>query len=318
MANSVPVIKFYNETGIPQLGLGTWKSKPEEVFDAVRFAIDCGYRHFDCAHVYQNEAEVGKAIANKIAEGCVTRDELFITSKLWNTFHNPELVEKAAKTTLSNLRLEYLDLYLIHWPTGWKEGETLHPVDEQGKVIFSDIDYIDTWKGMEHLVDKGFVRSIGLSNFNQNQINRVLNNCKIRPTNNQIECHPYLNQNKLVEYCQNEGITITAYSPLGSPDRPWAKPDDKILMADPLVTELATKYGKSAAQMLIRYQIQRGLIVIPKSVNQWRIQQNFKVFDFEISVKDMEKLNKLDCNVRVCPLDSSLGHPFHPFEKDEF
>ncbi|CAH1991521.1 unnamed protein product [Acanthoscelides obtectus] len=264
-------------------------------------AIDVGYRHFDCAHVYANEKEVGAALKKKMEDGTVTRGDLYITSKLWNTYHKPDMVEPALKTTLQNLGLEYLDLYLIHWPFALKEGDELFPVDAEGKAIFSDADYVDTWKAMEQVQKKGLTKSIGVSNFNKRQLERLLANCTVPPVTNQIEVHPYLNQKKLIEFCKSKNITITAYSPLGSPDRPWAKPGDPQLLEDPKIKTIAERYGKTPAQVILKYQVQRGCITIPKSVNKKRIQENFEIWDFELSQDDMTLLDSFDCNGRICP-----------------
>ncbi|XP_050311288.1 aldo-keto reductase family 1 member B1-like [Anthonomus grandis grandis] len=318
MAPQVPKIKLNNGTEIPVIGLGTWKSKPGEVEQAVKDAIDVGYRHIDCAYVYGNEKEVGAALKAKFADGTIKREDIWITSKLWNTYHRPDLVEKNLNMTLSNLGLDYLDLYLIHWPAGYKEELADFPIDESGKMQFSDVDYVDTWKAMEELVRKGLIKTIGLSNFNKAQITRVWDNSTIKPAVLQIECHPYLNQSKLIAFAKSKGIAVTAYSPLGSPDRPWAKPGDPQLMEDPKLIELAKKYNKSPAQVLLRYQIDRGVITIPKSVTKSRIQQNFEVFDFQLTPEDIEYLNSFDCNGRLCPLAAGYGHKYHPFENDEY
>ncbi|KAI4459520.1 aldo/keto reductase [Holotrichia oblita] len=317
MTNKVPSVTFNNGQKIPIFGLGTWKSKPGEVTQAVKDAIDAGYRHIDCAHLYDNEKEVGAAIAEKIRDGTIKREDLFITSKLWNTFHRPDLVEGAIKITLNDLGLEYVDLYLVHWPTAYKEGGSLFP-EKDGKIEFSYVDYIDTWKAMEKLVGKGYTKSIGISNFNKKQVERILAEAKIKPVNNQVECHPYLNQRKLIDFCQAHGITITAYSPLGSPDRPWAKPDDVRLMDDSKLKQLATKYNKTVAQILLRYQVQRGVITVPKSVTKSRIIENFDIFNFELQKNDMDYIDSFDCNGRFVPFTAGLGHPDHPFENDEF
>uniref|UniRef100_A0A1B0FES4 NADP-dependent oxidoreductase domain-containing protein n=1 Tax=Glossina morsitans morsitans TaxID=37546 RepID=A0A1B0FES4_GLOMM len=265
----VKSVKLNNGYEMPILGLGTWGSPKGEVAQAVKDAIDIGYRHIDCAHVYENEHEVGEGIETKIKEGVIKREDLFVTSKLWNTFHRPDLVRGACETTLKNLKLDYIDMYLIHWPMGFKEGAELFPADENGKTIFSDVDYIDTWKEMENLVKAGLVKSIGLSNFNKRQIERVLSVAAITPATNQVECHP----------------------PLGSPNRPWAKAGDPVLMEDPKILVIAEKYGKTPAQVLIRYQIQRGNVVIPKSVNKNRIASNFDVFNYKLSEPDMEAID---------------------------
>lgn len=222
------------------------------------------------------------------------RQDLFITSKLWNTFHRPDLVEPAIKKTLSDLGLEYLDLYLIHWPMAYKEGDDLFPKNADDSPALSNVDYVDTWKAMEALVSKGLAKNIGVSNFNSEQIDRLLKNCSIKPVTNQvnisfiqfivmynecifilnstfimyiivhlqIECHPYLTQKKLSDFCKQKDILITAYSPLGSPDRPWAKPDDPKLLDDKKLGELAKKYNKTPAQVLIRYQVYANISFI--------------------------------------------------------
>ncbi|CAL8072353.1 unnamed protein product [Orchesella dallaii] len=220
----IPNIELNNGTSIPAFGLGTWKSLPNQVSQAVKDAIDLGYRHFDCAFVYENENEVGAAIKEKIEEGVVSREDLFIVSKLWNTFHRPDLVEPAIRKSLENFGLEYLDAYLIHFPMAAQEGDALHPTNDDGILIASDVDYLDTYKEMEKLVDKGLTKSIGVSNFNKAQIERILENCTIPPVINQVECHPYLSQEKLIEYCKSKNIAITAYSPFASPDSPFRKP----------------------------------------------------------------------------------------------
>jgi len=311
----VPSLKLYTGAEMPVVGLGTWKSKPGEVTQAVKDAIDVGYRHIDGAFVYGNEHEVGTGINEKIKEGVVKREDLFVVSKLWNTFHSQELVVPALKNTLSLLGLEYVDLYLIHWPFGFQEGGELFPKNDKDEVQLSQADFVDTWKGMEECVKLGLVKTIGLSNFNSQQIEEILKICTIKPSVNQVECHPYLNQKKLFEFCKSKGIIVTAYSPLGSADRPWAQPNDPKLVEDPKLIELGKKYGKTPAQIILRWLVQRGLIVIPKTVHKERLIENISLFDFTLTDEDMEYIYTFDCNGRVCALNwvKEAKHKHYPF-----
>jgi len=304
-----------NGMKMPLLGLGTWNSKPGEVEAAVEHALRKGYRHLDCAAMYDNEAEVGAGI---VASG-VPRSEIFITSKLWSTKHHPEDVEVACRKTLEDLGLDYLDLFLIHSPVAFQRGEDRFPKNVDGTTKFdTDIHPTTTWLAMEKLVEKGLTKSIGLSNFNSVQIADVLEKGSVKPVTNQVECHPYLGQAKLFDFCKERGITITAYSPLGSPDRPWAQPGEPLLLDDPKIKAIATKHSKSPAQVLIRWQVQRGIIVIPKSVTPTRIEENANVFDFQLSADEMKEIESFDCNGRLIqPLidgkPRDAAHPHFPF-----
>jgi len=315
MTASKNVLKLCNGRSIPTLGLGTWKSKPGEVEKAVAHALKIGYRHIDAAAVYGNEVEVGAGIA---VSG-VAREEMFITSKLWNNKHHPEDVEPSCRKTLKDLGLDYIDLYLIHWPYAFRRGDVPFPKNDDGSVEYDlDVDYVDTWVAMEKLVHAGIVKSIGLSNFNSEQIERILEKGSVKPVVNQVECHPYLNQAKLITFCANRDIAITAYSPLGSPDRPWATKDDVNLLDDVNIAAIAERHGKSAAQVVLRWQVQRGLVVIPKSVTAGRIQQNAEIFDFSLTEEEVETINGFDCGGRIIvpmldgkPRDAA--HPHYPF-----
>jgi len=317
LSKLVPYLKLSNGKLIPGLGLGTWQSPPGQVREAVRYAIvEQGYRHIDCAFIYGNEKEVGQALADVFNSTNLTRKDLFITSKVWNTYHSRARVTECCSKSLANLGLEYLDLYLIHWPSGYQEGEELFPSNGQGGIAYTDVDYIETWQGMEDCLNNGLVQSIGLSNFNSVQIERVLSNCTVKPMMLQVECHPYLNQKQLFEFCKARDVMLTAYSPLGSPARPAAsiKPTDPILLEDLRLKEIGKKHSKSAAQVLIRFQIQRGIVVIPKSVTKSRIAENIDVFDFELSDQEMETILSFKEVHRYAALARDITHIHYPFK----
>lgn len=299
------------------VGLGTWKSKPGEVQLAVEAAIDSGYRHIDCAWAYQNETEVGAAIKVKIDEGVVERKDLFITSKLWQCFHEPSMVKKALKQTLDALKLDCLDLYLVHNPVAYKyiEGNPF-PLDENGKCQNTDLDYMETWKEMEKMKEEGLTKNIGVSNFNQYQLGRVIREGRIKPAVNQIEINPYLTQEGMASFCKKNKVIVTAYAPFGSPDNPWLKEDYKPLLEDKVLHEIAKRLNVTAAQVVIRYLIQRGFTVIPKSVTPSRIQSNYQVFDFKLGDADMKKLTALNKNYRTCLFEWDKGNKYYPFAEN--
>uniref|UniRef100_A0A1A9ZYV7 NADP-dependent oxidoreductase domain-containing protein n=1 Tax=Glossina pallidipes TaxID=7398 RepID=A0A1A9ZYV7_GLOPL len=301
-AGQARTIKLNNGMEIPVLGLGTWGSLGDQGTEAVFNAVQVGYRLIDCAPIYQNEPCIGSAIRSILENKVVKREELFIISKLWNTFHRPDLVEEAICMSLNDLKLDYLDSYLIHWPMAYSEGESLIPRDACGKIKFSNVDYVDTWKAMENLVKLGLTKSIGLSNFNKEQIERILDISTVRPVIHQIECHPYLTQHKMMEYCQKNKIVVISYSPLGAPARPWALGDEQRLLDDKMLEKLSVKYNKTPAQILIRYQIQRGNVVIPKSVTKERIISNFDVFEWSLEEEDAKELDSMNQNKRFITL----------------
>ncbi|XP_023692473.2 aldo-keto reductase family 1 member A1-A isoform X1 [Paramormyrops kingsleyae] len=290
---------------IPSVGLGTWKSVPAQVKQAVLAALDNGYRHIDCAAAYSNEENVGEALRERVGPGkSLKREELFLTSKLWNTEHHPDDVEAACRRSLTHLGVSYLDLYLMHWPMAFetcdfRRGSVMMPSNADGSIRYADTHYRDTWKAMETLVDQGLVKAIGLSNFNARQTDLILSIARHKPVVNQVECHPFLAQQQLLTHCRDRGVAVAAYSPLGSPDRPWASPGEPVLMGDPRIKEIARQYGKTAAQVIIRWHVQRGIICIPKSITPSRIQQNLQVLDFQLTDEDMKLIESFNRNERL-------------------
>jgi L-glyceraldehyde reductase len=276
---------------IPAVGLGTWQSGPNEVARAVEFALKHGYRHIDAAATYDNEAEVGAGIK---ASG-VPRQDFFLTSKLWNTHHAGPDVEEAVDQSLKDLGTDYLDLYLIHWPVSFKKGKTHNerfPIDPRDEGVYVvDVPIKETWQAMEALVKKGKLRSIGISNFNKEKTEEILAFAEIKPAVNQIEAHPFLQQPEFLEWNKQQGILITAYSPSGNNIYNLPKAID-----DATVIEVANSLGKTPAQVLIQWAVQRGTVVLPKSVTPSRIAENFE--DFEVPQDAMEKIDKLDKNHR--------------------
>nr|XP_051690697.1 prostaglandin-E(2) 9-reductase isoform X1 [Oryctolagus cuniculus] len=296
------------------------KVPKSKAMEATKIAIDAGFRHIDSAYFYKNEKEVGLAIRSKIADGTVKREDIFYTSKLWCTFHRPELVRPSLEDSLKNLQLDYVDLYIIHFPTALKPGVEIIPTDEHGKAIFDTVDICATWEAMEKCKDAGLAKSIGVSNFNRRQLEMILNKpgLKYKPVCNQVECHPYLNQGKLLEFCKSKGIVLVAYSALGSHREPeWVDQSAPVLLEDPLIGALAKKHQQTPALIALRYQLQRGIVVLAKSFTEKRIKENIQVFEFQLPSEDMKVIDSLNRNFRYVTADFAIGHPNYPFS-DEY
>ncbi|XP_053687809.1 1,5-anhydro-D-fructose reductase-like [Sabethes cyaneus] len=319
MASLAPTVTLNNGYRMPVLGLGTWLSREGEAIDAVKAAIDAGYRHIDTAYLYRNEKEVGQAIREKISEGVIKREDIFVTTKLWNGFHDPDKVEEAFNRSLANLNIDYIDLYLMHSPMGHKfvAWEPENP-DSAAVPEFTEVDYVDTWRAMEKLLKRGKVRSIGVSNFNSQQVARIVQECEVKPVTNQVECNPGLNQRKLTEFCKQLDVTLTAYSPLGRPNYYEKDPINtpKPALDDPRVAEIAKKYGKTPGQVILRYLIELGTIPVPKSANAVRLRQNIEIFDFKLTESEIKIMDGFNTGKRTVPFAASAHHKYYPFNID--
>jgi alcohol dehydrogenase (NADP+) len=292
-------IQFKTGATMPMLGLGTWKSEPGAVYRAVKEALRMGYRHIDCAPIYGNEAEIGRALSDAFSQGITSRDQVWITSKLWNNAHATREVRPALEKTLADLQLETLDLFLIHWPVATKK-EAIFPSTADDLIPLDDLPVADTWGAMETLVEQGLCRHIGVSNFSIAKLSALCDGARIRPVMNQIELHPYLQQPAMLDFCSRSGVFLTAYSPLGSMDRPSAlkAADEPVLLADPAIAAVAQRNGVTPAQVLIGWALARGTVVIPKSVNPERMQENLAAADLALTPEEMDTIAECDRNRR--------------------
>ncbi|AMD21604.1 HFL252Cp [Eremothecium sinecaudum] len=276
LKNSTATIKLNTGAELPVVGLGTWQSTDEDCYKAVLAALKNGYKHIDTAAIYGNEEVIGRAIK----DSGIPREELFITTKLWFPgYRNPK---EALTKSLERLGLDYVDLYLIHWPATFKEGQD--PIHGNAEADPSWT-HVHTWRMVQKLPETGLTKAVGVSNFTINNLKDILNDPenKVIPAANQVEIHPYLPQEDLFDFCKEKGIVIEAYSPLGSTGSPAAK--------EPVIVELAEKYGVAPAQVLISWVISRGMVVLPKSQKEERVIANFKVFQLEKS--DIERINEV-------------------------
>ncbi|EPS27984.1 putative NAD(P)H-dependent D-xylose reductase xyl1 [Penicillium oxalicum] len=304
---STPTIKLNSGFEMPLVGFGLWKVNNDTCADQVYNAIKAGYRLFDGACDYGNEVEVGQGVARAIKDGLVKREDLFLVSKLWNSFHDKEQVEPIARKQLKDLGIDYFDLYIVHFPVAleYVAPEVRYPpgwTNAQDKVKLSNATIQETWTAMESLVEKKLARSIGVSNFSPQLLMDLLRYARIRPATLQIEHHPYLTQKSLVNYAQKEGIAVTAYSSFGplsfiELEMQNAKDTPK-LFEHSAITSIASKHNRSPAQVLLRWATQRNIAVIPKSNDPTRLAQNLQVTDFDLDQSELESISALNQNLR--------------------
>jgi D-xylose reductase len=306
---SVPTLQLASGDHMPAIGLGLWKIEREQAARTVSDAVACGYRHLDSACDYGNEAEVGNGLKRVLQSGLCRREELWVTSKLWNTYHAGEHVRPALERSLRDLQLDYLDLYLIHFPLALKyvpfeerypPGWFYDPASPQPRIELAPIPIRETWQAMEQLVRDGKVRNIGVCNFNVSVLRDLKSYAEIAPAVLQVELHPLLTQEKLLRYCQQENIVVTAFSPLGAASyfQLGMAGEGESLLEQPIVRELTMRHRRSPAQIVLRWGIQRGTAVIPKSKRIDRLRENLAIFDFELSADEMNALSDLNRNRR--------------------
>lgn len=297
------------------LVFGFWKVPKEICADVCYQAIEAGYRRLDCACDYGNEEEVGIGIAKALADGLCKREDLFVTSKLWNTYHHPDHVPLACQKTLQDLKLTYLDEYLIHFPISMEfvPFEKKYPpewTNLDGKMVLVPQDLCATWKAMEGLVDLGLVMTIGVCNFSTQLLRQIIGTCRIKPTTLQVELHPQNSQNRLVRFAHEEGMNVTAFSAFGGTsyiELNMATEDD-LLMNDPTIKEIALAHQKTPAQILIRWALERNTLPLTKTSKKERMKENRDVFDFSLTREDTQKINLLNKNRRYNdPGDFCLG-----------
>ncbi len=301
--------KLPSGSALPSVGLGLWKIPVDQTAAMVQAAIACGYRHLDGACDYGNEVQAGQGVKQAIQSGACRRDDLWITSKLWNTYHRPEHVGMAVKRSLKDWGLDAFDLYLIHFPiaqafvpfeTRYPPGWFFDPGAAKPQMQADSVPIADTWQAMEELVHAGLVKHIGISNFNTSLIRDLLSTAKIRPAVLQIEAHPYLVQPKLVRYCHQENIAVTAFSPLGAGSYVplnMAKAEQSVL-TEPSVIDIARRHERTPAQIVLRWAVQRGTSVIPKTSRVDRLRENISIFDFELTSDEMSLISALDRHQR--------------------
>ncbi|XP_033743154.1 1,5-anhydro-D-fructose reductase-like [Pecten maximus] len=305
-----------NGRKIPQIGLGTSRIPKDIIEDTVCLAVDRGYRHIDTAFAYYNEVEIGRALKRKFEDGTVTRDNVFVTSKLSSHYHAEEDVYPACSESLRRLQLDYVDLFLIHSPFSLKNPGyfTTKGGVETG---YLERDLKATWRAMEELVISGKAKSIGLSNFNSQQIEYISDGARIKPVMNQVEINIRFPQHQLQRFCEERDIMLTAYAPMGSPGHPnllQKNTEGKVpLLKEPVIDKLAEKYGKNSGQILLKSLVDRNIVVIPMSTNPERLASNLQVYDFTISDEDLDIISSMEDGIRQFSRPKREDHPDYPF-----
>jgi alcohol dehydrogenase (NADP+) len=279
---------------MPALGFGTLIPDAAETIRATKDALEAGFRHFDCAERYRNESEVGEALQAGMAAGGIPREDVFVTTKLWNTNHRPERVKQALEGSLKRLRIDYADFYLIHTPFAFQPGEEQDPRDENGNVIYdTNTTLFDTWREMENLVDSGKCRAIGLSDVSLKELMPIYESARIKPAVVQVESHPYLPETELLEFCKEKGIVFLAFAPLGHGLKPG-------LLENPVILNIASKVGKTPAQVLLAWALQRGTAILTTPKSPARARENFNIsplpedaFDEINNIQIRQRLNEV-------------------------
>jgi alcohol dehydrogenase (NADP+) len=292
---------------IPALGFGTLIPDPALTIAATKDALEAGFRHFDCAERYRNEREVGTALQAGLALGGIAREDTFVTTKLWNSNHRPERVEPAFEASLERLRLKYLDLYLIHTPFAFQPGDDQDPRDQNGNVLYDHgVTLLDTWKAMETLVDHGKCRAIGLSDITLDKLKPIYDSARIKPAVVQVESHPYLPETELLEYCKQKGIVFLAFAPLGHGMRPG-------LLEDPVIAAIAARVGKTPAQVLLAWAVQRGTALLTTPRSAARARENCDIS--RLPQDALEEVNRIQTRQRLNPVVNTGVPGFIPQQK---
>jgi alcohol dehydrogenase (NADP+) len=281
----------YGTGQIPALGFGTLIPDPAVTITATRGALEAGFRHFDCAERYGNEREVGTALLAGLAAGGIAREDIFVTTKLWNSNHRPERVEPAFEASLDRLGLKYLDLYLIHTPFAFQPGDDQDPRDQNGNVLYDrGVTLLDTWQAMERLVDHGKCRAIGLSDVGLDELRPIYDAARIKPAVVQVEAHPYLPETELLEFCREKGIVFLAFAPLGHGMKPG-------LLEDPVITSIAARVGKTPAQVLLAWAVQRGTALLTTPRSAARAKENFDIA--ALPEDALDEINRIQTRQRL-------------------